>query len=106
MQAAIRIAKVLSDRFARSYVKGIFCSFAVADLANVCFIVLFTIEMLIKLYAVGFLAYFVSMFNRFDSFVVVCSIAEAILTHLNVMNPLGVSVLRCARLLRVFKVTR
>jgi len=77
-----------------------------SDLANICFIVLFAIEMLIKLYAVGFVAYFVSMFNRFDSFVVVCSIIEAILTHIQLMNPLGVSVLRCARLLRVFKVSR
>ena len=72
----------------------------------ICFIILFTVEMLIKLYAVGFTAYFVSMFNRFDSFVVVCSIMEAILTNIHVMNPLGVSVLRCARLLRVFKISR
>lgn len=47
-----------------------------------------------------------SLFNRFDCFVVIGSISEMILTNTNVMPPLGVSVLRCVRLLRVFKVTK
>lgn len=66
---------------------------------------MFTIEMLLKMYSLGFRSYFVSMFNRFDCFVVFGSIAEIGLTmkfHIS----LGVSVLRCVRLLRVFKVTR
>lgn len=50
--------------------------------------------------------YFVSLFNRFDSFVVVSSILEIVLTKSHVIPPLGVSVLRCVRLLRVFKVTK
>jgi len=50
--------------------------------------------------------YFVSLFNRFDCFVVIGSITEMILTHTHVMPSLGVSVLRCVRLLRVFKVTK
>jgi len=62
--------------------------------------------MFIKMYAVGFKGYFDSQFNRFDFIVIICSWAEAVLTHYQVMKPLGVSVLRCARLLRVFKVTR
>ena len=70
------------------------------------FITLFTVEMFIKMYAVGFVAYFNSMFNRFDFFVIVFSWAEAVLTQCNLVKPVGVSVLRCARLLRVFKVTR
>jgi voltage-dependent calcium channel L type alpha-1D len=45
------------------------------------------------------------MFNRFDCFVVFGSIAEIFLT-INYRISLGVSVLRCVRLLRVFKVTR
>jgi voltage-dependent calcium channel L type alpha-1D len=53
-----------------------------------------------------FQGYFVSLFNRFDCFVVIGSIAEMILTNTNVMPPLGISVLRCVRLLRVFKVTK
>ena len=77
-----------------------------ADAANFTFVSLFTIEMLMKMYALGLPKYFGSMFNRFDSFVVVFSIIEIILIHTNVLSPIGVSVLRCARLLRVFKVTR
>jgi len=56
--------------------------------------------------SLGLHGYAVSLFNRFDCFVVVCSIVEAVLTYTRVMPPLGVSVLRCARLLRVFKATR
>jgi len=70
------------------------------------FIALFTVEMFIKMYAVGFLGYFGSMFNRFDFIVIICSWTEAALLYLDLINPIGVSVLRCARLLRVFKVTR
>jgi len=76
------------------------------DAFNILFVSLFTVEMLVKMYAVGMVKYFGSMFNRFDSFVVVFSIIEIILIRADVMDPLGVSVLRCARLLRVFKVTR
>jgi voltage-dependent calcium channel L type alpha-1D len=61
--------------------------------------------MLLKMYSLGFRSYFVSMFNRFDCFVVFGSIAEIALT-INFQISLGVSVLRCVRLLRVFKVTR
>ncbi|XP_037087446.1 LOW QUALITY PROTEIN: voltage-dependent calcium channel type D subunit alpha-1-like [Pollicipes pollicipes] len=76
------------------------------EITNLFFIVLFTIEMIIKMYALGFQNYFVSLFNRFDCFVVISSIMEVLLTKTGVMPPLGVSVLRCVRLLRVFKVTR
>lgn len=57
------------------------------------------------MYSLGFRSYFVSMFNRFDCFVVFGSIAEiGLVVEFNIS--LGVSVLRCVRLLRVFKVTR
>lgn len=79
---------------------------SVSEIANLIFIVLFTFEMFLKMYSLGFQGYFVSLFNRFDSFVVCASILEAILMYTGVMPPLGVSVLRCARLLRVFKATR
>lgn len=67
---------------------------------------LFTLEMVLKMYSLGFQGYFVSLFNRFDCFVVFGSIFEMLLTKYNLMPPLGISVLRCVRLLRVFKVTR
>ncbi|KAL7669231.1 hypothetical protein ACOME3_009896 [Neoechinorhynchus agilis] len=76
------------------------------DRSNIVFIALFTMEVLIKMYSLGIQGYFVSNFNRFDFFVVIGSIIETVLTRLNLMRPLGVSVLRCVRLLRVFKVTR
>ncbi|XP_042859873.1 muscle calcium channel subunit alpha-1-like isoform X9 [Penaeus japonicus] len=76
------------------------------DYTNHFFVVLFTCEMLLKMYSLGFQGYFVSLFNRFDCFVVISSITEVVLTSTEIMPPLGVSVLRCVRLLRVFKVTK
>ncbi|KAK6640591.1 Voltage-dependent calcium channel type D subunit alpha-1 [Polyplax serrata] len=76
------------------------------EITNFVFVALFTFEMLVKMYSLGFQSYFVSLFNRFDCFVVIGSIGEILLTKFDVMPPLGVSVLRCIRLLRVFKVTR
>ncbi|GFG39870.1 hypothetical protein Cfor_08850, partial [Coptotermes formosanus] len=76
------------------------------DWTNLFFVALFSMEMLLKMYSLGFQGYFVSLFNRFDCFVVIGSIGEIVLTHTEVMPPLGVSVLRCVRLLRVFKVTK
>lgn len=70
------------------------------------FVILFTMEMILKIYSLGFQGYFVSLFNRFDCFVVFGSIFEMLLTKYGFMPPLGLSVLRCVRLLRVFKVTR
>ncbi|KAL1455036.1 hypothetical protein WDU94_009157 [Cyamophila willieti] len=76
------------------------------EATNIFFVALFTMEMTLKMYSLGFQGYFVSLFNRFDCFVVIGSIGEMILTRTNIMPPLGVSVLRCVRLLRVFKVTK
>ncbi|KAG8039048.1 hypothetical protein G9C98_003355 [Cotesia typhae] len=76
------------------------------EVTNMFFIGLFSMEMMLKMYSLGFQGYFVSLFNRFDCFVVVGSISEMVLTRTEVMPPLGVSVLRCVRLLRVFKVTK
>ncbi|CAH0562347.1 unnamed protein product [Brassicogethes aeneus] len=76
------------------------------EYTNMFFIALFTMEMLLKMYSLGFNGYFLSLFNRFDCFVVIGSISEMILTNTHVMPPLGISVLRCVRLLRVFKVTK
>ncbi|KAJ8923541.1 hypothetical protein NQ315_010119 [Exocentrus adspersus] len=76
------------------------------EYTNMFFIALFTMEMLLKMYSLGFQGYFVSLFNRFDCFVVIGSITEMVLTNTHVMPPLGISVLRCVRLLRVFKVTK
>lgn len=47
-----------------------------------------------------------SLFNRFDFFVVLCGILEMIMLSAGAVAPLGFSVLRCIRLLRLFKVTK
>uniref|UniRef100_A0A673MC00 Voltage-dependent L-type calcium channel subunit alpha n=1 Tax=Sinocyclocheilus rhinocerous TaxID=307959 RepID=A0A673MC00_9TELE len=78
----------------------------VQEIANKVLLALFTGEMLLKMYSLGLQAYFVSLFNRFDSFVVCGGILETILVEIKVMSPLGISVLRCVRLLRIFKITR
>ena len=74
------------------------------EATNFFFVVLFTFEMLFKMYALGLSFYFIPLFNRFDFFVVITSILEMSLTMTNIIPPLGMSVLRCIRLLRAFKV--
>ncbi|KAI5094991.1 voltage-dependent L-type calcium channel subunit alpha-1F [Silurus meridionalis] len=78
----------------------------VQEIANKVLLSLFTVEMLLKMYSLGLQAYFVAFFNRFDCFVVCGGILETVLVELQIMPPLGISVLRCVRLLRIFKVTR
>ncbi|KAL1020919.1 hypothetical protein UPYG_G00006400 [Umbra pygmaea] len=79
---------------------------ALQDNANKVLLTLFALEMFVKMYALGLPQYFLSLFNRFDCFVVSVGILEVILVTADVMSPLGVSVLRCIRLLRLFKVTK
>ena len=76
------------------------------EASNFFFVCLFTFEMLFKMYALGLSFYFIPLFNRFDFFVVLTSILEMTLTMANVIPPVGMSVLRCIRLLRAFKVAK
>uniref|UniRef100_A0A8C7EMT2 Voltage-dependent L-type calcium channel subunit alpha n=1 Tax=Neovison vison TaxID=452646 RepID=A0A8C7EMT2_NEOVI len=78
----------------------------IQEYANKVLLCLFTVEMLLKLYGLGPSAYVSSFFNRFDCFVVCGGILETTLVEVGTMQPLGISVLRCVRLLRIFKVTR
>ncbi|KAA8591084.1 hypothetical protein FQN60_002027 [Etheostoma spectabile] len=79
---------------------------ALQDVASRVLLVLFVIEMFVKMYALGPRAYFMSLFNRFDFFVVLCGILEMIMFSAGVVTPLGFSVLRCIRLLRILKITK
>uniref|UniRef100_A0A3Q4GNV4 Voltage-dependent L-type calcium channel subunit alpha n=1 Tax=Neolamprologus brichardi TaxID=32507 RepID=A0A3Q4GNV4_NEOBR len=74
--------------------------------ANKILLMLFTLEMLMKMYAFGLQIYFMALFNRFDCFVVCGGILETLLVEFEVIPPIGISVLRCIRLLRIFKMTR
>merc|ERR1719513_348449 len=76
------------------------------EYTNLFFVCLFTGEMLMKMYALGFSGYMVSLFNRFDFFVVLSSILEYVLVKNELVPPVGLSVMRCIRLLRGFKVTK
>ena len=59
-----------------------------------------------KMYAFGLQIYFMALFNRFDCFVVCGGILETLLVEMDLIPPIGISVLRCIRLLRIFKMTR
>ncbi|XP_068605989.1 LOW QUALITY PROTEIN: voltage-dependent L-type calcium channel subunit alpha-1D-like [Brachionichthys hirsutus] len=74
--------------------------------ANKILLLLFTLEMLMKMYAFGLQIYFMALFNRFDCFVVCGGILETLLVEFEFIPPIGISVLRCIRLLRIFKMTR
>eukprot|EP00069_Balaena_mysticetus_P015171 bmy_22441T0 len=76
------------------------------DVANRVLLALFTVEMLMKMYGLGLRQYFMSIFNRFDCFVVCSGLLEVLLVESGAMTPLGISVLRCIRLLRIFKMTK
>ncbi|XP_056102678.1 voltage-dependent L-type calcium channel subunit alpha-1F [Rhinichthys klamathensis goyatoka] len=78
----------------------------IQERANKILLALFTLEMLMKLYSFGFQIYFMALFNRFDCFVVCGGILETVLVEMEVIPPIGISVLRCVRLIRIFKVTR
>ena len=58
-----------------------------SEVANKILLGLFTAEMFLKMYALGLQPYFVSLFNRFDCFVVCGSIVELILTSGTGLNP-------------------
>ncbi|TNN31585.1 Dihydropyridine-sensitive L-type skeletal muscle calcium channel subunit alpha-1 [Liparis tanakae] len=76
------------------------------DNGNKLLLSMFAVEMLMKMYALGLPSYFLSLFNRFDCFVVSTGVAELVLVHAGVMSVMGISVLRCIRLLRLLKVTK
>lgn len=69
--------------------------------ANVAFTFFFLGEMLLKLMAMGFFAYFSDSLNRFDAFIVATSLVDVMLGGGGAM-----AVLRAFRLMRVFKLAR
>ncbi|KAA0711746.1 Dihydropyridine-sensitive L-type skeletal muscle calcium channel subunit alpha-1 [Triplophysa tibetana] len=76
------------------------------DNTNKVLLSLFAVEMFLKMYAMGLPSYFISLFNRFDCFVVSVGVLELILVRMDIMSIMGISILRCIRLLRLIKVTR
>ncbi len=63
--------------------------------------------MMIRVYALGFTAYFSSAFNRFDCAVITGSLFEVLWFYaMPKAGSFGLSGLRALRLLRVLKVTK
>ena len=71
-------------------------------MANLFFTVVFLIEMLMKLTALGFSEYASDGFNLFDAFIVIMSYVELSMPGSNS----SLSVLRAFRLLRIFKIIK
>eukprot|EP00050_Salpingoeca_kvevrii_P014645 m.38383 g.38383 ORF g.38383 m.38383 type:complete len:1677 (-) comp5887_c0_seq1:4731-9761(-) len=76
------------------------------DTAEVVFVIIFFFEIVLKLYALGWSEYWRSKFNRFDLVVVATSILELIIVQSTGSRSVGISVFRCARLMRAFRYTR
>ena len=74
------------------------------DVANIVFTAAFTLEMSIKLSALGRQEYWADTYNRFDGLIVVASLVEIVADELNL--PLNAQALRALRLLRVFKLLK
>ena len=73
----------------------------ILDYINKGFTVLFLGEMLIKLYGLGAKKYVLDGFNDFDAIIVMGGLLE----FFNIGNK-AVTVIRCFRLLRIFKIVR
>ncbi|OQV13004.1 Muscle calcium channel subunit alpha-1 [Hypsibius exemplaris] len=75
------------------------------EMSNPSVVSLFALEMLFRLLCFGPQRYFRSLFNRLDCFLVVVSIIDCALVYAGIMPEYGLSALRTARLMRIFKVT-
>ena len=73
----------------------------VLDVANQIFTILFTVEMILKLAGLGPRKYVKDHFNNFDAVIVVFGLLD----FAN-LGSKAITVLRCFRLLRIFKIVR
>ncbi|XP_057298022.1 voltage-dependent L-type calcium channel subunit alpha-1S-like isoform X2 [Hydractinia symbiolongicarpus] len=78
----------------------------ILDITELVFTTTFFVEMLLRIFGLGYRDYFRSAFNVYDFIIVWLSIADLLYKHLQNTGSIGVSVLRSVRLLRIFKVTR
>lgn len=71
-------------------------------MGNLFFTIIFLVEMIIKLVALGFTEYTKEGFNNFDAFIVIMSYVELFMPG----DDSSLSVLRAFRLLRIFKIIK
>eukprot|EP00050_Salpingoeca_kvevrii_P002109 m.186932 g.186932 ORF g.186932 m.186932 type:complete len:1593 (-) comp10537_c4_seq1:430-5208(-) len=76
------------------------------EVCNYIFYSVFALEMLVKMFALGFRRYFHDPWNRFDCVIVTISTVEIVIALASDTSVGGLSVLRAFRLLRVFKLAR
>jgi hypothetical protein len=104
VQAQIQIR----DEFQRLHGNDVFAKEFIWQLCDVCFIVLFTSEMCLRIWHDG--SHFVSgrekIWNMFDLTVVSTSVVELILDFTGVRLPVAVSLLRTLRVLRIIRLLR
>ena len=74
--------------------------------ANLFFTFVFGMEMLVKLFAIGWRRYLKDGFNIFDAFIVIMSYVELGLASSGGESNSSLSVLRAFRLLRIFKIVK
>lgn len=75
-------------------------------LANLIFVILFSIEMILKILALGFRRYATNAFDVFDGLVVILSIVDIGLNGIQKEQSSSVGVLRGFRVVRIFKLMR
>ncbi len=74
---------------------------------NTGFTLVFIAELVIKLTGLGFKAFFLDKFNSFDSFVVLTSVGDLLISNLMTNYNVGaLTALRAFRLLRIFKLAK
>ena len=86
-------------------IEGLITFFRFVEIANAVFVCLFTAEIVFRLVCFGPRRYCRSLFNRLDCVLVVISVADCVLVYSGVMPEIGLSALRTARLMRIFKAT-
>lgn len=74
----------------------------IGEIANIFFTVIFTSEMILKLFGLGIKKYVSDGFNVFDGVIVIVSLIELF----SQAQSSGLSVLRAFRLMRVFKIIK
>lgn len=74
-------------------------------MGNITFVSIFVVEMLLKMWVYGPTVYWSYKFNRFDTIVVLISVLEEAMGYFLDGPPMGLSVFRSVRLLRLLKYT-
>lgn len=73
---------------------------------DIVFLLVFLIEAIVKIRALGWSDYFASYWNRFDLFIVVFSLPTLLVPFIDIPNPGVIIILRLFRLIRIARLLR